>query len=369
MGSADKFSLQWNEFQNNVKTTFKSIRKTEEYSDVTLACEDGQQIEAHRVVLASSCMFFRDLLKKNPHSHPLVFMRGIKYLDLSAIIDFIYHGEAEVKKEDLENFLEVAGELSVQGMTKQKDKKVQQKENVVEPSYSCDLCGKYCGTEVSLRTHKYQEHNNKTQQGDSENEDSRSSYDCDTCGKSYGSKGSLRNHKYEHKRETRLKDVEAESKGEFVETIEKFEVHRPQTIINADDSINSLDESLGNDMDNYEKKIDDLTENREGVWTCIQCGKNDKLKFMIRRHAEIHIGGFTFTCNKCEKNFPHRNALKAHVLRAHPEERTIKPYNCDSCDSSHKNARGLKEHKYRNHKGDASCEVEAGEGGGTSDFD
>ena len=78
MSSAEKFSLQWNEFQNNVKTTLKFLRKTEEYSDVTLACEDGKQIEAHRVVLCSSCIFFRDLLKKNPHPHPLVYMRGIK---------------------------------------------------------------------------------------------------------------------------------------------------------------------------------------------------------------------------------------------------------------------------------------------------
>ena len=101
---------------------------------------------------------FRDLLNKNPHLHSLVYMRGIKYFNPSAFIDFIYHGKAEIKKEDLDNFLEVAGNLCVQGMTKQTYKKDIQKENVIEPSYSCDICGKYCRTKVFFRTHKYQEH-------------------------------------------------------------------------------------------------------------------------------------------------------------------------------------------------------------------
>ena len=358
MTSAEKFCLQWNQFQNNVKTTFQFLRKTEEYSDVTLACEDGQQIEAHRVVLSSSCIFFQDLLKKNPHTHPLVYMRGIKYHNLLAIIDFIYHGEAEVGKEDLETFLEVAGELSVQGMTKQKDKygKI---ENLVEESFECDLCGKYSESMGSLRTHKYQEHTVNTVQEDDETEDSKASFDCDNCGKSYSSKGSLRNHKYEHKREERLREVKDESQGEIIETINRYEIFRPKTVV----STNSLDESFGNDMDNLERKITDLIEQREGVWACMQCGKNDKSKFHIRRHVEIHIGGFTFNCNKCEKNFPHRNALKAHVLRSHPEERIVKPYNCDSCNSSHKNSKALKEHNNRSHKGDSLCVVEAGYGG------
>ena len=46
---------------------------------------------------------------------------------------------------------------------------------------------------------------------------------------------------YEHKKEARLEDVKAESRGELGETIKKFEVERPQTILNADDSMNSLD--------------------------------------------------------------------------------------------------------------------------------
>ena len=37
MDSAKKFSLQWNEYKTSIKETFGGLRKTGDYSDVTLA--------------------------------------------------------------------------------------------------------------------------------------------------------------------------------------------------------------------------------------------------------------------------------------------------------------------------------------------
>ena len=78
MTSSEKLCLQWNEFQNVVTTAFGDFRNDEDFTDVTLVCEDGKQIEAHKVVLASTSPFFLDLLKKNKHPHPLIYMKGIK---------------------------------------------------------------------------------------------------------------------------------------------------------------------------------------------------------------------------------------------------------------------------------------------------
>ena len=61
---------------------------------MTLACEDGQQMEVHKVVLIASSPFFLNLLKKNKHPHPLVFMKGVQYDDLVSMVDFLYNGEA-----------------------------------------------------------------------------------------------------------------------------------------------------------------------------------------------------------------------------------------------------------------------------------
>ena len=75
---SEKLCLQWNDFKENVISSFESLREDQDFSDVTLACEDGQQIKAHRVILAGSSPFFENLLRSLKHSsHPLIYMRGV----------------------------------------------------------------------------------------------------------------------------------------------------------------------------------------------------------------------------------------------------------------------------------------------------
>ena len=106
--------LQWNEFQTNLRSSFKDLRNSVDFSDVTLVCEDGQWLDAHRVILASSSAFFKDLLLKINQPHPVIFMRALTH---ATMMNFIYLGEAEVRKEKLDDFLSLAGELGVKGMT------------------------------------------------------------------------------------------------------------------------------------------------------------------------------------------------------------------------------------------------------------
>ena len=102
MGTTEKLCLQWNDFKENITSSFRDLREDKEFTDVTLACEDGSQIEAHKVVLASSSPFFMELLKRNRHPHPLLYMRGLRLEDLLAIVDFLYLGEANVCQENLD---------------------------------------------------------------------------------------------------------------------------------------------------------------------------------------------------------------------------------------------------------------------------
>ena len=67
MTSQEKLCLQWNEYQNIFITAFRDLRNDEALTDVTLVCEDGKQIKAHKVVLASTSPFFLDLLKRTKH--------------------------------------------------------------------------------------------------------------------------------------------------------------------------------------------------------------------------------------------------------------------------------------------------------------
>ena len=46
-GDNEKLFLQWNDFHDNIRTSFKELREDKDFTDVTLACEDGQQIDSH----------------------------------------------------------------------------------------------------------------------------------------------------------------------------------------------------------------------------------------------------------------------------------------------------------------------------------
>ena len=50
---SEKLCLKWNDYQENVTTAFGSFRGDIDFSDVTLASDDGQQVEAHKVILAA----------------------------------------------------------------------------------------------------------------------------------------------------------------------------------------------------------------------------------------------------------------------------------------------------------------------------
>jgi len=130
---AAKFSLSWNDFERNMTETFTDIREEKEFFDITLACDDNQ-IEAHKVIISACSTFFRNILRRNPHQHPLLYLKGVKYKEFLSILNFMYSGEVKVAQGDLNSFLAVADDLKVKGLiqgnkgqkpqngTKQKDK-------------------------------------------------------------------------------------------------------------------------------------------------------------------------------------------------------------------------------------------------------
>jgi len=115
MGS-EKFCLRWNDFETNISSAFRELRDDKDFFDVTLACDD-EQIQAHKVILSACSPFFRNVLRRNPHQHPLLYLKGVKYTDLQSVLNFMYHGEVNVAQEELNSFLAVAEDLRVKGLT------------------------------------------------------------------------------------------------------------------------------------------------------------------------------------------------------------------------------------------------------------
>ena len=73
----EKFCLKWNDFQSSASQAFQLVRKEEDFFDVTLVSDDEVHLPAHKLVLSASSNFFKSMLKKNSHSHPMIYLSGI----------------------------------------------------------------------------------------------------------------------------------------------------------------------------------------------------------------------------------------------------------------------------------------------------
>jgi len=283
-------------------------------------------------------MASREVLQRTPATHPLIYMRGVPLSTLAAVVDFIYHGEAEVLKEHLDTFLEVAGELGVKGMTKQ----VRGDKELAEDSDDKKQTIQETGDSKEVRSLE-QDDNDLVQPVEPPTnsvgaltDGEKESLKCDLCGKVYGTKASLRTHKYNHAK----KNLSLSGTDVKTDPYEEKSLFMPN-----DSELEDLDATIGDNTE-LEERIDALTEKKEGLWTCVQCGKTDRQRFHLRRHAETHIEGFSHSCSLCGKTFSQRAHLKTHAWKAHPEE---KPFSCEICNMPSKSIALLNVHKQRKH--------------------
>jgi len=259
-----KLNLRWNDFQENAISAFGSLREEIEFADVTLVCEDYSQVEAHKVILASSSPFFKNLLRKNKHPHPLIYMKGLKSHDLVAVIDFLYYGEASVYQENLDSFLAVAEDLQLKGLMESgAEKKVEEanKEQLAKTN-----------TTKPVQVHK-------------------TSKQEETTPKLSGSE-------YVYK-------VEACPPVQGVAAVTDYTV-------TAD--LENLEEQIKSMMEVSEHK--DKYNNGRSV-ICKICGKEGHRSDMKKHIEAKHITGVSHTCNICGKTSRSRNGLNKHVLLHH----------------------------------------------------
>ena len=232
----------------------RSFQGDKDFSDVTLACEDGQQFEAHKVILAASSPSLRHLLKANKHAHPLIYMRGVKSEDLGAIIDFLYRGEANVSQENLDSFLATAEELKLKGLMGQTNHEDQKPEEQLPMELKL---------KSSVRSYQDEESTFRN----------INKYQLQPL-----------NYRYEQRvtafdsRSQDLKELDAQVKSMMVKSQNKIQV--------------------GN-----ERKTTEI---------CKVCGKEGAPQ-AIKDHIEAnHLEGVSLPCNSCEKTFRSRIALRKH---------------------------------------------------------
>ena len=249
---SEKLCLQWNDFKETITASFGSLREDEDFADVTLACEDGKQMEAHKVILASSSPVFENILKRNKHVHPLLYMRGMKSKDLLAVLDFLYCGETNVYQENLDSFLAIAEELQLKGLM---GKSNQGEQEIPTKSWEVPVAKNAALKDETRMT--------KSSPMPSPPSSSRDS--------------------------SRVRTVAVANEN------------------SAD--IQKLDEQINSLMTKSSRK------NTRGmpIYVCNDCGKEGKHS-QVRDHIEAnHLQGISVPCNYCEKMFRSRHSKAVHV--------------------------------------------------------
>ena len=114
-----EYNLRWRTFPDHMYGIFRNLRVEGNFADTTLVSEDQKQFQAHKVVLSACSPVLKNLLVNNPHSHPLLYLRGIKQEELEAILNFMYFGEAQLSEDSIDAFVNLAKDFKVEAISEQ----------------------------------------------------------------------------------------------------------------------------------------------------------------------------------------------------------------------------------------------------------
>ena len=304
--ASEKFCLKWNDFTENISGSFKELRKDLDFCDVTLVSDDNQPIEAHKVILAASSPIFKDMLRSNKHSHPMIFMRGVKMADLAAVVDFMYHGETNIFQENIDNFLGLAQELKLKGLSgenssqgvlpEERIRSVEEKVESFVKSFDEDKLPYNFKTDEVLE--EINEVMNETSNIKKENSVAHETSWKNEANFSNNSISSFSNVSWENDHISKI--------DKSLALVPTEQIQKPVISVNAD-------------FDNLNQKMDSILERVNGIWTCNICGKTSKgnNKKDMKRHAETHIEGVSYPCNQCGRTLRCSQALVMHMKISH----------------------------------------------------
>ena len=265
---SENFSLRWTEFQVNASNSFRKLRNTEDFFDVTLVSDDQKQISAHKVVLSASSEYFKNVLRGNTHSHPMLCLNGVKSNDLNNMLDYIYNGELQIPHEELDQFMEAAERFQLEGLFPG----AQEEDDSIEKPLkaSTETVGHPDPDVISSR------------------------------GESTSSKERIISLKGE------ITDDQPEVGGSGVAV--NLVCEYPRDPIKIIDNIEEL-----------QQKVEEMMEIQpDGSFRCKTCGKIGK-KVHMKEHVEIHIDGIILPCQFCGKSCRSRNGLRKHIKKCQLE--------------------------------------------------
>ena len=106
-------NIQNTDYENHIKTFYKSFHQNPRFTDVTLITEDFEAIQGHRIILSQASPMFDKLMMFN---NPLIYLKGVKSEILKNILEYIYTGSVSLKEVQVNTFITLAQEFKISGL-------------------------------------------------------------------------------------------------------------------------------------------------------------------------------------------------------------------------------------------------------------
>ena len=315
---------------------FQHLREDQQLFDITLVAGDGNQVPAHKVILAATSKFFCSILSKNSHAHPLVFLKGVAHKDLVSLLDFMYEGEVTVGQEELNSFLEAGQTLGMRGLTRNKTGLVTEAVGATggEKKQKNPKIARVQGGAVLVKT-EVEETEQVEFYDDNENNSGDMRFDGD-AGKGdldpfldLGVKGlsgpSVLGGWFEKGRvPNEVSFVKSEVQEESLEEVELPEIMKNIIDFPNIKEISSpliMNPSTEQRLEMFYPYVRSSSDTGKKVWQCILCAKPYQQKSKVIQHVEnIHMKGvFRYPCPHCSKVMEtfkgQENHTKVHNLK------------------------------------------------------
>ena len=109
----EQYTFRWTSIESEILKSRRQLFMNKQFADVTLVSDDLVKFTAHRTVLGSASKLFNSLLELTTDQAPVLFLKDVPSVQLEAMLQFIYTGEASVMADELVRLSEVAIDLQI----------------------------------------------------------------------------------------------------------------------------------------------------------------------------------------------------------------------------------------------------------------
>ena len=299
----------------------RGVMFEKDFCDVTLISDDQKILKSHKLVLSACSAIFKTIIQNSNHSYPVIYLRGIKYAEINAILTFLYNGEALISKSNLQIFLKVVEDLKIKDLV-----------------YDSELMETCSTNEGDVTSDDNAVVDQPTHLDNADNLKEKPTVDVQERLKTFSTTEEKILEAFLKEREDQVKDVIVCDICDFkLGSDEEFKVHKNSVHLMCDicDKIYATYQCV-----KVHKKSQHEMKEKPFRFECKNCDYKSNSKEKLRIHCEAIHQNVQYECDICHKVSNDPSNARRHKRIMHSSVR----YPCSECDYRGSTSENLKQH-------------------------